>query len=459
MVDEGRQALRDRPPPCTRPTLDRAEGTVAAGRGARRAAREGVSPRQEPARPRLSISQEEYDRYEADYDEAEANLEVAMANRDLARLEPGVDRGRRPDRRPAQPPHGRPRQPDQGRRHGADLDRQPGSALRLLRRPRAGHAQDQAADRSRASSRSRPRGEGSARPDRPVRREGQDVFPHQGVVDFTDNRVDLNTGTLRFRAKIDNPADINGNRFIVPGLFVKVRLPIGDPHPALMIREQALVSPTRARRRSSCSEGEEGRATGQARPRRTRRASRSTVVAGARRGDARRAPRRIPRGRARGSSRAIWVVVAGMQRLRPGIEVKPEKYDEKPDQVRPPRRPSEKPATAKPPASPSAKARRPQGRPPGGADGRRRPTLQRRQPSQRPGASGQAPTDPTDARERSAAPRRPLAPTVARGPTTRISPAAAGSLTRSTTTPDGEPRPCSPASSSTVRSSPRSCRS
>ncbi len=67
-------------------------------------------------------------------------------------------------------------------------------------------------------------------------------FPHRGVVDFTDNRVDLNTGTLRFRAKIDNPADAHGNRFIVPGLFVRVRLPIGDPHPALMVREQALVS-------------------------------------------------------------------------------------------------------------------------------------------------------------------------------------------------------------------------
>ena len=67
-------------------------------------------------------------------------------------------------------------------------------------------------------------------------------FPHQGVVDFTENRVDLNTGTLRFRAKIDNPADVNGNRFIVPGLFVRVRLPIGEPHPALMVREQAMVT-------------------------------------------------------------------------------------------------------------------------------------------------------------------------------------------------------------------------
>jgi multidrug efflux system membrane fusion protein len=67
--------------------------------------------------------------------------------------------------------------------------------------------------------------------------QGGDIFTHQGVVDFTDNRVDLNTGTLRFRAKMDNPGEL-----ITPGLYVKVRLPIGDPHPALMVREQSLQS-------------------------------------------------------------------------------------------------------------------------------------------------------------------------------------------------------------------------
>ncbi|HMF38630.1 MAG TPA: efflux RND transporter periplasmic adaptor subunit [Isosphaeraceae bacterium] len=67
--------------------------------------------------------------------------------------------------------------------------------------------------------------------------EGTNVYPHQGMVDFTDNRVDVNTGTLRFRAQLSNP-----NQMISPGLFVKVRLPIGEAHPALMVREQALQS-------------------------------------------------------------------------------------------------------------------------------------------------------------------------------------------------------------------------
>ncbi len=62
-------------------------------------------------------------------------------------------------------------------------------------------------------------------------------FPHKGTVDFTDNRVDVNTGSLRFRAAVRNEKGI-----LTPGLFVRVRLPIGDPHPTLFVREEALAS-------------------------------------------------------------------------------------------------------------------------------------------------------------------------------------------------------------------------
>ena len=149
-------------------------------------------------------------------------------------------------------------------------------------------------------------------------------FPHQGVVDFTDNRVDLNTGTLRFRAKIDNPADANGNRFIVPGLFVRVRLPIGDPHPALMVREQALVT-DQGRKTVFVDQGEEGRG-GQARQGREGRAGPASpwCATSATVGVLRDGYREVEKGIEPGD----WVVVAGMQRLRPGIEVKAEKYDE-----------------------------------------------------------------------------------------------------------------------------------
>ncbi|HEV3236387.1 MAG TPA: efflux RND transporter periplasmic adaptor subunit [Gemmataceae bacterium] len=58
---------------------------------------------------------------------------------------------------------------------------------------------------------------------------------HEGIIDFEDNQLDSGTGTYRVRAEVPNQ-----DRFFSPGLFVRVRLPIGKPHPAFLISEQAL---------------------------------------------------------------------------------------------------------------------------------------------------------------------------------------------------------------------------
>ena len=60
-------------------------------------------------------------------------------------------------------------------------------------------------------------------------------YPHQGTLNFEDNRLDPNTGTLRVRGVFENR-----DRFLTPGLFVRVRLPIGRPYQALLIPEQAV---------------------------------------------------------------------------------------------------------------------------------------------------------------------------------------------------------------------------
>lgn len=65
----------------------------------------------------------------------------------------------------------------------------------------------------------------------------EDDFTHRGVVDFFDNQVDATTGTLRLRAVIENP-----NHLLLPGLFARLRFPIGQPHPALLIPEEALAT-------------------------------------------------------------------------------------------------------------------------------------------------------------------------------------------------------------------------
>ncbi len=63
----------------------------------------------------------------------------------------------------------------------------------------------------------------------------EEGFPHSGTINFVDNRLDVATGTLQVRGIFDNPTHI-----LSPGLFVRVRLPIGEPYPAILIDERAL---------------------------------------------------------------------------------------------------------------------------------------------------------------------------------------------------------------------------
>lgn len=67
-------------------------------------------------------------------------------------------------------------------------------------------------------------------------------FPHEGAINFVENRLDPNTGTIRVRAKFKNPKPEFGPRLFTPGLFARVRLPVSQEHPALMIPERAIGS-------------------------------------------------------------------------------------------------------------------------------------------------------------------------------------------------------------------------
>ena len=71
----------------------------------------------------------------------------------------------------------------------------------------------------------------------------EEGFPHQGSIDFRDNRVDSSTGTVRVRGRIDNPKMPPGNsRLLYPGLFARVRVPYGDEKPMPAIPEDALMT-------------------------------------------------------------------------------------------------------------------------------------------------------------------------------------------------------------------------
>jgi RND family efflux transporter MFP subunit len=62
-------------------------------------------------------------------------------------------------------------------------------------------------------------------------------FSHGGQIDFIDNRVNASTGTIRMRGVFPNP---EGR--LKAGLFVRIRLPIGEPHEAVLIPDEALLS-------------------------------------------------------------------------------------------------------------------------------------------------------------------------------------------------------------------------
>jgi RND family efflux transporter MFP subunit len=65
----------------------------------------------------------------------------------------------------------------------------------------------------------------------------EETFPHQGHIDFVDNRLDQNTGTITGRAVLPNP-----DLLLVPGLFARVRLPAGGKYKALMLPPEAIGS-------------------------------------------------------------------------------------------------------------------------------------------------------------------------------------------------------------------------
>jgi multidrug efflux system membrane fusion protein len=72
--------------------------------------------------------------------------------------------------------------------------------------------------------------------------EGEEGFPHRGYFNFINNAVNPSTGTISVRGVFANPKPKNGVRLLRPGMFVRIRLPIGQPHDALLVIDRALGS-------------------------------------------------------------------------------------------------------------------------------------------------------------------------------------------------------------------------
>ena len=61
-----------------------------------------------------------------------------------------------------------------------------------------------------------------------------------GAVHFEDNKVDAGTGTIVMRAELKNSKTAAGGWLLSPGLFARIRLPIGNPKQAVLVADRAL---------------------------------------------------------------------------------------------------------------------------------------------------------------------------------------------------------------------------
>jgi len=62
-------------------------------------------------------------------------------------------------------------------------------------------------------------------------------WPLKGIIDFVDNQYDRSTGTIRVRAAFPNP-----EYFITPGQFGRVRVPMSQLHPVMLVPDAAVVT-------------------------------------------------------------------------------------------------------------------------------------------------------------------------------------------------------------------------
>lgn len=65
----------------------------------------------------------------------------------------------------------------------------------------------------------------------------EEGFPHKGYIDFVDNRLDPNTGTITGRAVLPNP-----DLLLAPGLFARLRIAASSKYKALLLPPEAIGS-------------------------------------------------------------------------------------------------------------------------------------------------------------------------------------------------------------------------
>jgi membrane fusion protein, multidrug efflux system len=130
--------------------------------------------------------------------------------------------------------------------------------------------------------------------------QDEDGYPHKGHMDYVSPQLDASTGTLTGRALFDNT-----DHALLPGLFVRVRIPIARQEKALLTRDDAI---------GTSQEGSYVLVVGA-----DNVVVRKIVKTGQRQGQLRIIESGLDPG--------DWVVTEGVQRAFPGAKVEPQQSD------------------------------------------------------------------------------------------------------------------------------------
>ncbi len=71
---------------------------------------------------------------------------------------------------------------------------------------------------------------------------GDDAFRYEGVINFFDNQVNAGTGSISVRGEFANHKPKGGTYLLLPGMFVRIRLPMGDAQDELLVKDSAITS-------------------------------------------------------------------------------------------------------------------------------------------------------------------------------------------------------------------------
>jgi RND family efflux transporter MFP subunit len=136
-------------------------------------------------------------------------------------------------------------------------------------------------------------------------------YPLRGIINFQDNKVDTKTGTIRLKARFDNPKPSSGTRLLAAGMYVRVRIPIGEPVKSMLVPESAFGSDQGIKYLFLV--GPENKAV------------RMDAVQGMLDGELRVVESvSVPgEGKPRSLTPADRIIVSGIQRVRPGMTVDP----------------------------------------------------------------------------------------------------------------------------------------